>query len=146
MNLIKRIPDFFDDETLRFPARFLDRPFAPDHFFNGTGMPAVNIKENAGEFLIEMAAPGFRKEDLHVNLEDGVLTISSERKEEKKEEKDRYTRREFRYNSFSRSFTLPQSADETKVKATFKDGVLQLSVPKQKELAKAKAVKEIAIG
>lgn len=146
MNLIKRVPDFFDDDTFRFPSRFLDRPLFNDAFFTNANVPAVNIKEAEGEFQIEMAAPGFRKEDLHVDLEDGVLTIWSERKEEKKEEKDQYTRREFSFSSFRRSFSLPQVADESKVKATFNDGVLRLSVPKLKELEKAKAAKQIAIG
>lgn len=146
MNLTKRIPDFFDDDTFRFPTRFLDRPLFNDAFFTNANVPAVNIKEVESEFQIEMAAPGFRKEDLHVDLEDGVLSIWSERKEEKKDENDRYTRREFSFNSFRRSFSLPQVADESKVKATFKDGVLRLSVPKLKEVEKAQSAKEITIG
>src|ERR1051326_2508094 len=71
-------------------------------------VPAVNIKENGKEFKVELAVPGFSKNDIKVNLDGDVLTISAEKKEEKKEEKERFTRKEFSYNSFSRSFTLPQ--------------------------------------
>lgn len=146
MNLLKRSPGFFDDDTFNFPTRFFERPLFNDAFLKRMDMPPVNIKENDKEYAIELAVPGYRKEDLHVDMEDGVLTISSERKEEKKEDKEEYKRREFSYSSFSRSFTLPQIADENKVTASFKDGILRLTVAKQKELVKAKAAKEIAIG
>ena len=106
----------------------------------------MNIKDKGYEFQLELAVPGYKKEDPHVNLEIGVLTISGKKREEKKEELGQCKRREFRGSSVKRSFSLTQIADEAKVRATFKDGVLQLSVPKLKELAKAKAVKEIAIG
>ncbi len=145
MNLIKREPTFFDDDTFDFPTRLLGRSFFPEGSFRGAEMPAVNIKDAGNEFQIELAVPGYKKEDLHVDLEDGVLTISSEKREEKKEEKDLYRRREFSYSSFRRSFALPEIADEAGVKATHGDGVLRLTVAKRKDAIKAKPARTIAI-
>lgn len=133
-------PSFFDDDTFSFPNRLFKRPF----FQDGEIMPAVNIKDNTKSFDLEVAAPGYKKEELKVNVEDGVLTISSEKKKESEEEKNGYTRREFNYSSFSRSFQLPQNADADNVKASFVDGVLKLSVPKTKALPEKKG-KEVRI-
>jgi len=119
-----------DDDTFTFPSRLFKSTF----FNGGDMMPAVNIKDNANSFDLEVAVPGYNKEDLKVNVEDGVLTISSERKQESEEEKKGYTRREFSYSAFSRSFQLPQNADADNVKATYADGVLKLSVPKAKAM------------
>ena len=81
-----------------------------------TTLPAVNVKENDEAFEIEVAAPGMNREDFKVKLENNLLTISSEKKEEKKEENGRYSRREFSYQSFQRSFTIPENlvAGETR--------------------------------
>jgi HSP20 family protein len=97
---------FFDDDVFGFPEGFLDDDrFKPTRlfdrkFFKEMDLPAVNIKDNSDHFAIELAAPGFKKEDLKATVKDGVLTISSERKDESEEEKKGYTRREFSYASF----------------------------------------------
>ncbi len=140
-----------------FPSKssFFDRFFNDDLLdwdtknFAGTdsNLPAVNVKENDDEFRIEVAAPGMKKEDFNVKLENDRLTISSE-KEEKKEEKDKdeeYTRREFSYTSFQRSFTVPEKLVQTeKIKASYKDGILNVVLPKQEE-AKPKPARKIDI-
>lgn len=110
-----------------------------------TTLPAVNVRENDNEFAIELAAPGMKREDFRINLDNNTLTISSERKEEKEEQKDRYSRREFSYQSFQRSFTLPEyKVDREKVSAKYFDGILHILIPKREE-AKPKPVREIKI-
>lgn len=127
--------DFFDN----------DRFFNNQWFNNEQSVPAVNIKENESSFNVEFAAPGFKKTDFKINVEHNVLTISAEKKDEKNEENDRYTRKEFAYSSFSRSFTLPQSVDSEKIDAKYNDGILNLSIPKKTE-DKNKTKREITIG
>lgn len=107
-------------------------------------VPAANVKESEKEFTIELAAPGLKKSDFHINVEGNLLEISVEKESEKKDEKEGYTRREYSYNTFSRSFNLPDSVDSEKIKANYKDGLLSLMVPKKPESQKKK-VKEIAI-
>jgi HSP20 family protein len=104
--------------------------------------PAVNIQEDDKQFIIEMAAPGLKKEDFKINLEDHVLTISKEAEEKKEEAKENYTRKEFVYSSFSRSFRLPKTILENKIKADYQDGVLNIGLPKD---AKAKLTREISV-
>jgi HSP20 family protein len=131
-------------------------PSLVEEFFNGevfpkffdadtqNSIPAVNIVENKDEYRIDVAAPGLDKEDFKINLENNVLTVSSE-KEEKREEKDnKYMRKEFSYYSFHRSFTLPMTVDSEKIKATQKDGILQILIPKKEE-ARVKPMREIKI-
>src|SRR2546423_11054850 len=96
-------------------------------------MPAVNVKENEKDYEIELAAPGMKKEDFRIDVENGILTISAEKKEEKEQKEDKYTRREFSYSSFNRSFSLPQNVDENNIKARYENGVLYLTVSKQEE-------------
>jgi HSP20 family protein len=112
--------------------------------FIGSTIPSANIKETNENFQIELAVPGLKKEDIKIDLDQDVLTISSEQKEEKTEEKDNYTRREFNYSSFSRSFYLPEIADTDKISAEYKDGVLNILIPK-KESAIKKPQKRIEI-
>lgn len=107
-------------------------------------LPATNVKELDNQFQIEMAVPGFSKNDFKINIENDVLTISGEKKEERDEKKENYTRREFNYSSFERSFTLPDVADENGIKAEYKEGMLQLVIPKKQEALK-KAKKQISI-
>lgn len=111
-----------------------------------TSLPAVNIKETDEQFEVEMAAPGMSKEDFQIELNNNLLTISSEkRKEHEGTEKDRYTRREFSYQSFRRSFTLSNEVvDAEKIKARYENGVLHLQIPKKEE-AKKRPPKRIAI-
>ena len=107
-------------------------------------VPAANVIEHDKEFLIELAAPGMEKNDFQINIENGQLSISSEKKETMEEEEDNYTRREFSYQSFNRSFQLPETVNADKIKATYKSGVLQLMLPKKAEARKA-AKKQISI-
>jgi HSP20 family protein len=100
-----------------------------------SNMPAVNIKENEHEFQIDVAAPGMKKEDFKLNLDNNVLTISSEKelKNEEKDEQGNYTRREFSYQSFTRSFSLPEMVNADQIKANYNDGILRISLPKKEE-------------
>lgn len=122
-----------------------------DHWFtnekNKALLPAVNVKEKESGYELEVAAPGRKKEDFKIELNQDVLTISSE-KEHKKEEKDKdgtYTQREFSYQSFSRSFRLPKGkVDGEKIQARYENGILHLSLPKKEE-AKPKPARLIEI-
>ncbi|UII26354.1 Hsp20/alpha crystallin family protein [Fulvivirga maritima] len=98
-------------------------------------LPKVNIKETKDGFAVEMAAPGLKKEDFKIQLDHNQLTISAKAKENSKDT-HKYTTQEFSYLAFSRSFTLPKSADGEKIKASYENGILMVQIPK-KELAKA---------
>jgi HSP20 family protein len=116
------LEDFWNNDTL-----------LEDRFWNTrVNLPAVNIIEKDDKFLIEMAAPGLRKEDFKINIENGILQIDSESQREIDEEKDNYTRKEFNYSSFSRSFTLPENASEENIAANYENGVLKLKLQKLK--------------
>jgi HSP20 family protein len=126
----------------------LNRVFARPAMRNNAGkenltvadwMPVVDISESDGEYLIKAELPEVKKEDVKVTVEDGVLTIQGERRQEKEEKGKRYHRVERSYGSFVRSFTLPESVDEGGVKAEYKDGVLNLHLPKS-EKVKPKAI------
>ncbi|HOZ88327.1 MAG TPA: Hsp20/alpha crystallin family protein [Bacteroidia bacterium] len=106
--------------------------------------PSVNITENNKNFKIEMAAPGLNKKDFKVETDNGVLTLSYEKKNEENKTDENYTRREFSYESFSRSFTLPENSLPEKILAHYEDGILRLELPK-KEVATAKPKKEIPV-
>lgn len=107
-----------------------------------TSLPAVNIKETEDDFMIEVAAPGMKKEDFSINYDNGRLVISSERQEEASEN---YSRREFSYQSFCRSFEVADNIiDNQKIKAKYDDGILYITLPKREEI-KPKPAKQIAI-
>ncbi len=111
-----------------------DRLLTNDIFMENKWIPAMNIKENDKHFEIDVAAPGFTKKDFEISIENGILHISAENKEEIEEKKDDYTRREFNYNSFSRSFTLPENINEDeKIDATYKHGILKIVLAKLHE-------------
>jgi HSP20 family protein len=110
-----------------------------------TTLPSVNIKESNEDFEVEVAAPGFSKNDFKVELNHDLLTISSEKQIEKETKEDQqFSLREFSYQSFSRSFTLPNSADSEKIRAKYEDGILRIIIPKKEE-AKPKPARQIAI-
>ncbi|OOQ62268.1 Hsp20/alpha crystallin family protein [Mucilaginibacter pedocola] len=96
-------------------------------------VPAVNISENDSEFNIELAVPGVKKEDLKINLDKNVLSVSAEKKSDEGQEVKKYSKREYSYNSFVRSFTLPDSADYAKIDADYTDGILKLTIAKREE-------------
>jgi HSP20 family protein len=117
-----------------------------DRFINDkliTRTPAVNIAETENDFQIELATPGLKKEDFKINLDKNVLSISAEKKTEESTETKKFSKREYSYNSFTRSFTLPDTADQTKIEADYTDGILKLTVAKREE-AKFQS-REIAI-
>jgi len=126
------LSDFFESENLSM-----------QDLFQKDWMPAVNVSETDKEYEIEMAVPGMKKDDFQVNIKDGVLIISSEKREEKEDKNKNYTRREFSFRSFSRSFTLPENAKDDDVKATYEDGVLKLAIAKKK--IPVSNVKQIAV-
>ena len=111
-----------------------DRLLTNDFFRDDKWMPAMNIKENDENFEIELAAPGFNKKDFEITIENGILHISVEKKVENEEIDENFTRKEFSYNSFTRSFTLPNNVDiEDKINAKYKNGILKLTLVKLHE-------------
>ena len=111
---------------------------------NRNNVPAVNIIENDSEFRIEVAAPGLTKEDFKVNVDDDVITISGEKKSESEQEDERYTRKEFSYTSFQRTFSIPDFIEHDGISANYVDGLMKISLPKMEE-AKKKGPKEIKV-
>ena len=120
-----------------------------DDFFTAvanrpSSMPAVNIKESEKNYVLELAVPGMEKKDLKIDINEDVLTISSETKNESEDENDGYKRKEFSYSAFCRSFYIPENVNREKIEANYKDGVLTVSLPKQDE-EKTRIAKQIAI-
>ena len=132
-NLWPSLPDFFD----------FDKFFGAD-WMRKDLVPAVNIKDNPDSYEIELAAPGLRKKDFNISISNGILRISSEKEDSKEEKGENYTRKEFSYSTFSRSFALPGSVDEDHVNASYKDGVLTIKLMKVEESEK-EMVKEIEV-
>lgn len=133
-------PKFFDD--------FLSRDLFDWNFNNfsttGTTLPAVNIIETYNNFVVEMAAPGMKKGDFTIELANDLLKISSAKQFEN-ELGERYTRREFSYQAFQRSFQLPKDmVEDTKIQAKYEDGILRVLIPK-KEASKALPPKKITV-
>ena len=129
--------DFFDDD------RLLNNGFLfPQKAMNN--LPMVNITENGKSFKIEFAAPGMKKDDFKIDVDNDMLTISSEKEEEKEEKNERFTKREFNYSSFCRSFMLPETVKADEISAKYEHGILRLEIPKKKE-SKEKQVKKIKV-
>lgn len=140
-SLLPTVSRFFDDDWNSL-FDWTNRNFSN----TATTLPSVNVKENDNEYIVEMAVPGMKKDDFQVVVNDNVLTIKSEVKNEC-EEKDgnNYTRKEFCYQSFQRSFNLNNNVvDDAKIKATYKDGILNITLPKKEE-AKPKPIRNIKI-
>lgn len=138
--------------TNPMPSVF-DRLFEGDLFdwsnrnfsLTNTTLPSVNIKENADAYQVEVAAPGFEKGDFKLELNHDLLTISSEKSlDNETKEGERFTKREFSYQSFTRSFTLPDTADGERISANYDKGILSISIPKKEE-AKPKPLRKIEI-
>lgn len=112
-----------------------DEFFADDFFTRDTNLPAMNVKENDDNFEIELAVPGFSKEDIEISMENDFLQVSAKKSKEEVEENDKgYTRKEFSYNAFERKLNLPNSVNrEEEVKATYEDGILRLSLGKKED-------------
>jgi len=140
------IPTRFANQDLSLFDRFFSNDvFNRDYSETNTTLPSVNIKETEDKFGVEVAVPGFEKEDFNIELNNNELTISSEKKEKHEDKEDeRYTRREFSYQSFRRSFTLPDTVDGEKISAKYTNGVLHVDIPKREE-AKPKPARLIEI-
>lgn len=143
MNLIKR--NSFVPSTSSLFDEFMNRDLFDWSRREGNGLvPRVNIVENDDAFQVDLAAPGMKKEDFHVELDNDTLTVSSEVSDTQEEEKQNYTRKEFSYHSFRRSFYLPNTVEVDKINAKYHDGVLSLWIPKKEE-AKKKPARMISI-
>jgi len=114
------------------------------NFNTGITLPAVNVLDNADEYVVEMAVPGLKKEDFDISLDNQMLSISAELNMENEETNENYTRREFGYSSFQRTFSLPETVETDKIKAKYEDGLLKVLLPKRDE-AKKKPLKQIKI-
>ena len=108
-------------------------------------MPAVNVKEDKDSYMVSLAAPGLQKNDFNIDMEGNMLTISSEKEENKEEKDEKYTRKEYSYQSFSRSFTLPEDVKQEAIDATYADGVLNIRLPRKEEAKKANLTKKITV-
>jgi HSP20 family protein len=134
-----------------FPGVFEDF-FKPwNDWFSGnlwgkmTQVPAVNVTDNKDNFQVSLAAPGLKKDDFRIDVDGNLLTISSEKEENKEDKTEKFTRKEYNYSSFSRSFSLPDEVIKEKIDAEYKDGILKLTLPKKEEAVKATGTKHIAV-
>ncbi len=147
MTLVSVKPQFGRHSFPRFTNwfdQFVENEF-PAAYFEGSRTPAlVNTKEAKDKYSIEVAAPGYAKENFKIEVVDQTLTISAEVTDRKEDETEKWTRKEYHFNGFSRSFTLPKTVDTEKIGAEYKDGILYVSLPKIEE-AKAKGPIEIKI-
>lgn len=116
-----------------------------DNFINrNLSIPAVNITENKDHYELSLAVPGMKKDDFRIDVQGDMLTISSEKEESKTEKEKKFTRKEYNYSSFSRSFTLPVEVNKEKIEARYENGVLSLSLPYKAE-ARKETAKQIAV-
>ena len=116
-----------------YMPNLLDDDFLPTLSSRTSSMPAVNIREDEKNYILDLAIPGMDKKDLKIDISEDVLTISSESKEESSEERDGYKKKEFNYSSFCRSFYIPDNVNREKIGANYKDGILTVSLPKMEE-------------
>lgn len=126
------MPNIFDDDFFQAGSN------------RSNSMPAVNIREDEKNYLLDLAAPGIDKKDLKIDINEDVLTISSETSNENEENRDAYKRKEFSYSSFCRSFYIPENVTRDKIEANYKDGVLTVGLPKQEE-DKSKISRQVPI-
>ncbi len=132
-NLSRWMDDFFNDRM----DSMMSTP-------TGVSTPAVNVLDEEDRIELHVAAPGLKKNDFDVRVDNGILSVSAEREEEEKKEEDNFTRREFSYTSFRRQFTLPENVEDEDIKAEYEDGVLKIHIPK-KEMEVKKQPKQIEI-
>jgi len=123
--------DFFNDEAL-------------SQRWSGINKPSVNVKESKDSYTLEVAAPGFGKNDFNIDVDDNILTISGNKETEKDESNEGYTRREFNYTSFKRSFTLPESVNVDKINGKYGNGILNVVLPKKEEATTPKKTIKIS--
>jgi HSP20 family protein len=133
MNLVKRS----NSNNGNFFPSLMEEFFRPDWIGGmqqmNVSVPPVNIRETDNSFEVELSAPGKSKEDFNIELDNDMLTISSEQKSENTVEDGKFTRREFSHSAFRRSFTLPETVKEDEIKASYESGILKISLPKKEE-------------
>lgn len=131
-----------NSNSLSFPSwsTWIDEMFNRDlpsvftsNFNTGITLPKVNIRETKDAYLVDMAAPGLKKNDFHISLDNQVLSIATVLEEDTNKQEEHYTRREFGYDSFSRSFSLPETVKEENIKASYTHGILSIHLPKKEE-------------
>ena len=127
-----------------YMPNIFDNDFFPVLTNRTSSMPAVNIREDEKNYFLDLAIPGMDKKDLKIDINEDVLTISSETKNETEESRDGYKRKEFSYSTFCRSFYIPENVERENIEANYKDGILFVALPKQKE-DKTKITREIKI-
>lgn len=128
-NAVDRFP-FMPSTFSDFFSDFLNEDLVQKDYFKS--VPAVNIRERKDDFMIQLAAPGVNKGDFKIEVNKDVLTIHVEKQEETKDENERYTRKEFSYTSFKRSFSLPEHVNAEKISAEYNDGMLMLTIPQKR--------------
>jgi HSP20 family protein len=139
--LSERMPTYFDDlfkpwnEWFNTGGSLMNRTFS---------MPSVNITETDDAYNVSVAVPGMKKEDFRIDIDGNMLTIACEKEESKEEKEKKFTRKEYNYSSFSRSFTLPDEVNREKIDASYTDGILKLALPRKQEVKKPTA-KQIAV-
>ncbi|WP_395803289.1 Hsp20/alpha crystallin family protein [Daejeonella sp.] len=134
------IPSVFDDLLKPWNDWFEGREL----WSRGASLPPVNIMEQENQFLVTLAAPGMKREDFKIDLSGNMLNISNETEEEKEETEKTFTRKEYNYRGFSRSFSLPEGIDTEKIEAKYEDGILKITLPRTEE-SKMKVGKSIPI-
>lgn len=136
--IMKRNQDLFGG---LLDSLFNDSPLFGSEVSRHYSVPAVNIKNNENSFEIEVAAPGLKKEDFNIEVEDSVMKLSVNKSSENEEKEENFTRKEFSYFNFQRSFTLPKNVvDAEKVEANYKDGILSIVLPKQEQKEMVKKI------
>ncbi len=135
------VSETFDQLLDSFFEKNLSNFVGSDQFVS---QPSVNIVEGPDKFRIEMAAPGYDKNDFHIELDNDVLTISVQKQEEQVDENENFVRREFNYTSFQRSFQLPETVNADQISANYENGVLVIELPKKEE-AKEKPARKIDV-
>lgn len=135
------LPSVFDDFFRPWNEWFDNKELWPKVW----NVPAVNITEEKEDFKVSLAVPGMKKEDFNIDMEGNMLTISCEKEENKEEKEKKFTRKEYNFSSFSRTFTLPDEVNREKIDARYENGVLMIVLPKKEEAKKLVANKHIAI-
>jgi len=128
--------DFFRPMDEFFDKGFWDRPFT---------VPAVNVVEDTDEYKLFFAVPGMKKNDFKIDIDGNMITVSAEIEEKKEEKKEEFTREEYNFSSFTRTFTLPEEVNREKIEAVYTDGILRLILPKKEEAKKALITKHVAV-
>jgi HSP20 family protein len=107
-------------------------------------VPSVNITEEKDHYMVSLAAPGLKKDDFKIDIDGNMLTISSEKEENKEEKEKKFTRKEYSYSSFSRSFSLPDEVNKEKIEAKYEEGILKIALPRN-DVSKKMTAKQIAV-